>query len=50
VEKGLQEVGPGEAIHIPVGHYHELTNIGEEELTILVVAGLIPIQGSESRV
>ncbi len=37
-----REVGPGDAIHIPIGDYHELTNIGEEELTILVVAGLIP--------
>ena len=37
-----REVLPGDAIHIPIGHFHELTNIGEEELTILVVAGLIP--------
>ena len=36
------EVKPGDAIHIPIGHFHELTNTGEEELTILVVAGLIP--------
>lgn len=36
-----REVAPGDAIHIPVGQYHELTNNGEEELTILVVAGLI---------
>jgi mannose-6-phosphate isomerase-like protein (cupin superfamily) len=33
---------PGDAIHIPIGQFHELTNTGEEELTILVVAGLIP--------
>ncbi len=36
------EVKPGDAIHIPIGFFHELTNIGKEELTILVVAGLIP--------
>lgn len=36
------EVEPGDAIHIPIGQFHELTNIGEGELTILVVAGLIP--------
>jgi mannose-6-phosphate isomerase-like protein (cupin superfamily) len=36
------EVKPGDAIHIPIGHFHELTNTGEEELTVLVVAGLIP--------
>jgi quercetin dioxygenase-like cupin family protein len=38
------EVEPGDAIHIPTGHFHELTNTGEKELTILVVAGLIPGQ------
>ena len=38
----IQEVGPGDAIHIPIGHYHELANTGDEELSILVVAGLIP--------
>jgi mannose-6-phosphate isomerase-like protein (cupin superfamily) len=36
------EVISGDAVHIPIGHFHELTNTGEEELTILVVAGLIP--------
>lgn len=36
------EVEPGDAIHIPIGFFHELTNTGEEELMILVVAGLIP--------
>jgi mannose-6-phosphate isomerase-like protein (cupin superfamily) len=36
------EVKSGDAIHIPIGHYHELTNTGDEELTLLVVAGLIP--------
>jgi mannose-6-phosphate isomerase-like protein (cupin superfamily) len=36
------EVMPGDAIHVPVGQFHELMNTGEEELTILVVAGLIP--------
>jgi mannose-6-phosphate isomerase-like protein (cupin superfamily) len=38
----VSEVGPGDAIHIPIGQFHELTNTGDEELTILVVAGLIP--------
>jgi len=38
----IEEVGAGDAIHIPIGAFHELINTGEEELTILVVAGLIP--------
>ncbi|OGP78133.1 MAG: hypothetical protein A2V86_03035 [Deltaproteobacteria bacterium RBG_16_49_23] len=38
------EVKPGDAVHIPIGQFHELTNTGDEELTILVVAGLIPAQ------
>ena len=42
VENQVLEMAPGDAIHIPIGHFHELTNIGKEELTILVVAGLIP--------
>jgi len=42
VEEEVREVGPGDAIHIPIGHFHELTNTGKEELTVLVVAGLIP--------
>jgi len=42
VDDETREVGPGDAIHIPIGSYHELVNSGEEELTILVVAGLIP--------
>jgi mannose-6-phosphate isomerase-like protein (cupin superfamily) len=37
------EVEPGDAIQIPAGHFHELTNTGKGELTILVVAGLIPV-------
>jgi mannose-6-phosphate isomerase-like protein (cupin superfamily) len=37
-----EEVGPGDAIHIPIGQFHELTNTGADELSILVVAGLIP--------
>ena len=36
------EVEPGDAIHIPIGLFHELTNTGKEILTLLVVAGLIP--------
>lgn len=46
---GIMQVGeektrvfPGDAIHIPIGDYHELTNDTDEDLTILVVAGLIP--------
>jgi len=42
VEDEVCEVGSGDAIHIPIGHFHELTNTGQKELTILVVAGLIP--------
>ena len=37
----VSEVLPGDAVHIPIGHFHELTNVGNEELTLLVVAGLI---------
>jgi mannose-6-phosphate isomerase-like protein (cupin superfamily) len=36
------EVKPGDAVHIPIGQFHELTNTGEGILTVLVVAGLIP--------
>jgi mannose-6-phosphate isomerase-like protein (cupin superfamily) len=36
------EVMTGDAIHIPIGQFHELRNTGQEEMTILVVAGLIP--------
>jgi quercetin dioxygenase-like cupin family protein len=44
VGREVQEVGPGDAILIPIGHYHELTNSSSsEELTLLVVAGLIPV-------
>ena len=42
VGQEVQEVGPGDALPIPIGHYHELTNTGPEQLTLLVVAGLIP--------
>ena len=42
VDNEILEVGPGDAILIPIGHFHELTNAGKEEMTILVVAGLIP--------
>ena len=42
VEDEVCEVEPGDAVHIPVGYFHELTNTGEEVLTLLVVAGLVP--------
>jgi mannose-6-phosphate isomerase-like protein (cupin superfamily) len=42
VDDEVREVTSGDAIPIPIGHFHELTNTGKEELTILVVAGLIP--------
>ena len=42
VDDEIREVAPGDCIHIPIGSFHELTNTGQEELTILVVAGLIP--------
>jgi mannose-6-phosphate isomerase-like protein (cupin superfamily) len=44
VGENLMEVAPGDAIPIPTGAFHELTNTGAEELTLLVVAGLIPHQ------
>ena len=46
VNEQSQEVVAGDAIPIPIGDFHELTNTGGEELTILVVAGLIPEFGS----
>jgi len=42
VNEELRDVAAGDAIHIPIGHFHELTNTGEGDLTLLVVAGLIP--------
>jgi mannose-6-phosphate isomerase-like protein (cupin superfamily) len=42
VGEEIREVAPGDAIHIPIGAFHELINVGEEDMTILVVAGLIP--------
>jgi quercetin dioxygenase-like cupin family protein len=42
VNNDIRDVLPGDAIHIAIGDYHELTNTGEEEMSILVVAGLIP--------
>ncbi len=42
VGKETVDVSPGDAIHISIGTFHELTNTGPQELTILVVAGLIP--------
>ena len=41
VGRDASGVKPGDAIHIPTGEFHELTNTGDEELTLLVVAGLI---------
>jgi quercetin dioxygenase-like cupin family protein len=37
-----REVFPGDAIHLPIGSNHALLNTSDEEMTILVVAGLIP--------
>ena len=42
VDDEARDVKPGDAIHIPIGSFHELVNTGDEELTVLVVAGLIP--------
>ena len=42
VDEEMREVLPGDAVHIPVGSFHELINTGRRELTLLVVAGLIP--------
>ena len=39
-----RDVEAGDAIHIPIGFFHELTNTGKGVLTLLVVAGLIPAQ------
>ncbi len=42
VDRETREVSAGDAVHIPIGSFHELINTGEKEMTILVVAGLIP--------
>ena len=42
VGEDIKEVKAGDAIHIPIGDFHELTNTGDEKLQVLVVAGLIP--------
>lgn len=42
VGEEIWEVAPGDAIHIPIGSFHELENTGPGGMTILVVAGLIP--------
>jgi mannose-6-phosphate isomerase-like protein (cupin superfamily) len=34
------EVKSGDSVHIPTGQFHELTNMGEDAMTLLVVAGL----------
>jgi mannose-6-phosphate isomerase-like protein (cupin superfamily) len=47
VENDVCEVNSGDAIHIPIGHFHDLTNTGQAEMTILVVAGLIPGDGEQ---
>jgi quercetin dioxygenase-like cupin family protein len=39
VDEVYREVTSGDAVHIPAGAFHELINVGEEELTLLVVAG-----------
>lgn len=38
VDDDSRRVGPGDAIWVPAGSPHALTNTGEEELFILVVA------------
>jgi mannose-6-phosphate isomerase-like protein (cupin superfamily) len=42
VGKEICEVKSGDAVHIPIGQFHELTNTGGDAMTLLVVAGLIP--------
>jgi mannose-6-phosphate isomerase-like protein (cupin superfamily) len=42
VDEETRDIKPGDAIHIPIGSFHELVNTGKGEMTILVVAGLIP--------
>jgi len=49
VDEELREVAPGDAIHIPIGSFHELINTGKEEMTLLVVAGLIPAWDTSSK-
>ncbi len=44
VGKETCDVKPGDAVHIPIGEFHELTNTGKDVMTVLVVAGLIPGQ------
>ncbi len=42
VDAEERPVGPGDAVHLPIGAWHELVNDGDETLEIHVVAGLIP--------
>jgi mannose-6-phosphate isomerase-like protein (cupin superfamily) len=42
VDEETRDVEPGDAVHIPIGSFHELANTGSVEMRILVVAGLIP--------
>ncbi len=42
VDEIYREVKAGDAVHIPVGSFHEMINTGPEDMSILVVAGLIP--------
>jgi mannose-6-phosphate isomerase-like protein (cupin superfamily) len=42
VDEETRDIKPGDTIHVPIGSFHELINTGEGEMTILVVAGLIP--------
>ena len=42
VDEEKREVKAGDAIHIPIGSFHELINTGRNEMTILVVVGRIP--------
>ena len=42
VGEEICEVEPGDAVHIPIGEFHKLTNTGKKVMTVVVVAGLIP--------
>ncbi len=42
VEDQTRTVRAGDAVHIPIGSFHQLSNQGSRDLEILVVAGLVP--------
>jgi mannose-6-phosphate isomerase-like protein (cupin superfamily) len=45
VDDETAEIGPGDAVWIPQGAWHELTNIGPDDCFLSVIAAPIPDEG-----